>query len=75
MTEQPAQKTPTMQRSEACPVCGGRSLSVFRSANLDVQALTPEDIKITDKAYGKVWALERCADCTHVFANPRPTPR
>ena len=74
MTEQEEQKAYSMQRFEACPVCGGRSLYAFRSANIDAQALTPEDIKITDKAYGKIWALERCADCTHVFANPRPSP-
>ncbi|MGB2906157.1 MAG: class I SAM-dependent methyltransferase [Candidatus Aminicenantaceae bacterium] len=74
MTEHKEQRDRTMQQLEACPVCGGRSLSVFRSTNIEAQALTPEDVKITDKAYGKIWGLERCAGCSHVFANPRPTP-
>ncbi len=64
-----------MERIEACPACGGRSLSAFKKANFEVRDISPEDVKITDKAYGKVWDLDRCADCTHVFANPRPSPR
>jgi SAM-dependent methyltransferase len=63
-----------LQRRESCPVCGSDSLFPFRSANFATETIEPDDIKITDKAYGSVWDLERCRDCTHVFANPCPTP-
>jgi 2-polyprenyl-3-methyl-5-hydroxy-6-metoxy-1,4-benzoquinol methylase len=74
MAEAGRDKKRRMERIEACPACGGRSFSAFKKANFSVEDISPEEIKITDKSYGKVWALERCADCTHVFANPRPTP-
>lgn len=63
-----------MERRTTCPVCGGASLVSFRAANFETGAIKPDDIKITDKAYGSVWDLERCRDCTHVFANPCPSP-
>ena len=63
-----------LERREACPVCGGASLDPFRASNFPTDSIEPDDIKITDKAYGSVWDLERCRDCTHVFANPCPTP-
>jgi hypothetical protein len=75
MTETGKDKERSIERIEACPACGGRSLSAFKKANFEVRDISPEDVKITDKAYGKVWDLDRCADCTHVFANPRPSPR
>ncbi len=58
----------------ACPVCASSSISAYKPANFFPDSLSPEDVKITDKAYGKVWALDRCISCTHVFANPCPTP-
>lgn len=67
------QKAP-LDKLRACPVCGSPSISAYRSANFPLDSLAPEDVKITDKAYGKVWALDRCLNCKHVFANPCPTP-
>jgi SAM-dependent methyltransferase len=29
---------------------------------------------ITDSDYGKIWDLSRCDNCTHIFANPCPSP-
>ncbi len=67
------QKSPLV-KLKACPVCGSASISAYKPANFFPDSLSPEDVKITDKAYGKVWALDRCLSCTHVFANPCPTP-
>ena len=64
----------TLNKLAACPACGNRAISAYKSANFALDDLTPEDVKITDKAYGKIWALDHCANCTHVFANPCPTP-
>jgi SAM-dependent methyltransferase len=62
-----------IERTETCPVCGGSSLSCYKPANFPGESLRADDFKITDKDYGKIWALDRCRDCTHVFANPRPS--
>jgi 2-polyprenyl-3-methyl-5-hydroxy-6-metoxy-1,4-benzoquinol methylase len=37
--------------------------------------LNKEQIKITDKHYGKVWDLTQCMNCGHIFANPCPSPQ
>jgi len=29
---------------------------------------------ITDSDYGKIWELSRCDNCSHIFANPFPSP-
>jgi SAM-dependent methyltransferase len=58
---------------ETCPVCGSSAIKPFKPATFEITALKPEDVKITDRAYGKIWNLDKCHDCTHVFANPRPT--
>jgi 2-polyprenyl-3-methyl-5-hydroxy-6-metoxy-1,4-benzoquinol methylase len=57
-----------------CPVCESQEIAPFRKTTFDIHTLGKEDVKITDSAYGKVWDLSRCSRCTHVFANPRPTP-
>ncbi len=64
-----------LDKLTACPVCGSPCVSSFKPANFAVDSLMPQDVRITDKAYGKVWALDRCTNCTHVFANPCPTPK
>jgi len=58
---------------EACPVCGSTAIETHKPATFEITAIQPEDVRITDRAYGKIWDLDRCRDCTHVFANPRPT--
>jgi SAM-dependent methyltransferase len=55
-----------------CPVCDKENVHPYRKRTFDIHKLTEEQIKITDSEYGKVWDLSRCADCTHVFANPAP---
>lgn len=56
-----------------CPVCGGADIVSFKKRTFDPSTLSEESIKITDSDYGKVWDLERCHRCTHVFANPVPS--
>jgi len=58
---------------DRCPVCTSPEISSFKKTTFDIHTLDKEDVKITDSAYGKIWDLSRCAHCTHVFANPRPT--
>jgi 2-polyprenyl-3-methyl-5-hydroxy-6-metoxy-1,4-benzoquinol methylase len=48
-------------------------MSSFRTRTFDIGTLTEEN-KITDSDYGKIWDLDRCKNCTHVFANPIPSP-
>jgi 2-polyprenyl-3-methyl-5-hydroxy-6-metoxy-1,4-benzoquinol methylase len=57
-----------------CPVCTSTDMSSFRTRTFDIGTLTEENIKITDSDYGKIWDLDRCKNCTHVFANPIPSP-
>jgi SAM-dependent methyltransferase len=58
---------------EKCPVCSGTDIVFSREATLEASSLKPENVKITDKDYGKTWELWRCLSCTHTFANPAPT--
>jgi 2-polyprenyl-3-methyl-5-hydroxy-6-metoxy-1,4-benzoquinol methylase len=57
-----------------CPVCTSVDVAPFRKRTFDIGTLTEENIKITDSDYGKIWDLDRCKNCTHVFANPTPSP-
>ncbi len=56
-----------------CPVCTSSELTTFKKTTFDIHTLDKDDVKITDSAYGKIWDLSRCTNCTHVFANPRPS--
>jgi len=56
-----------------CPVCSSPNIKPFQKRNFSYKDFNQENIKITDKDYGKVWDLSRCCDCTHLFANPCPT--
>lgn len=56
-----------------CPVCESRDIQPYRERTFDVRNLIGEQIKITDSEYGKIWDLNRCTNCSHVFANPAPT--
>ncbi len=58
----------------ACPACGGARLRPWKKGLIDIHALQPEDIKITDSRYGLTWDLSVCDDCGHFFADPCPTP-
>jgi len=63
-----------IERIARCPVCGSARLIAFRRGTFDASELSPDEIKITDKGYGRLWDLSLCRDCRHVFANPCPTP-
>lgn len=65
----------TFERFKACPVCDSEDIVLFRERTFDSRTLTEENIKITDSDYGKIWDLDRCQNCTHVFANPAPSSR
>lgn len=58
----------------ACPVCGSTFLTDYKQSNFDYHQLDQKHIKITDSDYGKTWDLYRCHSCTHIFANPSPSP-
>jgi 2-polyprenyl-3-methyl-5-hydroxy-6-metoxy-1,4-benzoquinol methylase len=57
-----------------CPVCSSSDISSFKKRTFDTGTLTEDNIKITDSDYGKIWDLDSCKNCTHVFANPTPSP-
>jgi SAM-dependent methyltransferase len=61
-------------RADRCPVCLSSSLKDHRKGTFDFNFLRPEQVKITDSEYGKVWNLSLCASCGHLFANPHPAP-
>jgi len=53
-----------------CPVCESINLRTYRESTINSARVDEADFMITDKAYGKIWDLSFCKDCTHVFANP-----
>jgi len=57
-----------------CPVCKSKDIRPYRERSFDIDTLSEEQIKITDSEYGKIWDLSQCANCSHIFANPAPTP-
>ncbi|MBD3414519.1 MAG: methyltransferase domain-containing protein [Candidatus Aminicenantes bacterium] len=57
-----------------CPVCLSSHIKQVKKGNIPYYDFDPDQIKITDKEYGKIWDLSQCEDCTHVFANPCPSP-
>jgi len=61
-------------RLATCPVCGSPSLAPYKKRTFDYRSLHQDQVKITDSEYGKIWDLDRCENCTHVFANPCPSP-
>ncbi len=63
-----------MRKASACPICQGTNLLPFKKSNFDPAVLRPDQVKITDSEYGKIWSLSRCRACGHIFANPCPTP-
>jgi len=56
-----------------CPVCKSSSLGLFKKKTFNFLSLNEEQIKITDSQYGKIWDLNRCQNCSHIFANPCPS--
>jgi SAM-dependent methyltransferase len=69
--EQPRDK---FERSDGCPVCASKKIDPYKKGTFDYALLNMEQIKITDSEYGKIWDLDRCRDCGHIFANPTPKP-
>jgi len=65
--------TPCFWARTECPVCSSSNIKTIRQGNISYKEFNSTQIKITDKDYGKIWDLNRCSDCTHVFANPCPT--
>lgn len=61
-------------RTDACPVCRGRDIVPWKKGNFARDGLSPEQIKITDSEYGKIWDLSSCSTCGHIFADPAPAP-
>lgn len=69
--EQPLDK---FERSNGCPVCASKKIDPYKKGTFDYARLNTEQIKITDSEYGKIWDLDRCRNCGHIFANPTPKP-
>ncbi len=65
---------PHFEKLQHCPVCSGTGFSSYRKRTFDISTLSEDNIKITDSDYGKIWDLDLCETCTHVFANPIPSP-
>lgn len=65
----------SMVKARACPVCRAGDLVPFKKATFDTSLLRPEQVKITDSEYGKIWDLSRCRTCGHIFADPCPNPQ
>ncbi|MCJ7581842.1 MAG: class I SAM-dependent methyltransferase [Candidatus Aminicenantes bacterium] len=57
-----------------CPVCSSSALRPYKQKTFETQKISAEQIKITDSEYGNTWDLSQCLNCSHVFANPAPTP-
>jgi len=57
----------------ACPACTSSRIELYRKSTFDFHSLRKDNLKITDKDYGKIWDLWRCCDCMHQFANPYPS--
>lgn len=57
-----------------CPICSDNNIKLYKKGNFSPIDLTEKSIKITDSAYGRIWDLFRCRNCSHVFANPAPSP-
>ena len=62
------------ERLTACPACAATALKDYKKRTFDFTSLRSDQIKITDRQYGKIWDLSRCENCGHIFANPCPTP-
>jgi 2-polyprenyl-3-methyl-5-hydroxy-6-metoxy-1,4-benzoquinol methylase len=62
-----------LETLERCPVCTGTDIVSFKKRTFDISTLSEQSIRITDSDYGKIWELDRCNSCTHVFANPAPS--
>jgi 2-polyprenyl-3-methyl-5-hydroxy-6-metoxy-1,4-benzoquinol methylase len=65
---------PHFEKLQQCPVCCSTDLRSYRRRTFDISSLSEDNIKITDSDYGKIWDLDHCGSCTHVFANPAPSP-
>jgi SAM-dependent methyltransferase len=64
----------SLLRADRCPVCLSPRIRTARKGTFDSRDLDADQIKITDREYGKVWDLDRCGACGHLFANPYPSP-
>jgi 2-polyprenyl-3-methyl-5-hydroxy-6-metoxy-1,4-benzoquinol methylase len=62
------------EQYDLCPACGSSQIRLKKRSTFDFHSLKMENLMITDKDYGKIWDLWQCASCTHVFANPFPSP-
>ncbi len=63
------------EKPRACPACGSPSFRPWRRGQIDHRSFGPDNIKITDKEYGRTWDLSRCENCGHAFADPLPTQK
>jgi len=61
-----------LTRFGACPLCGSARIRRYRTGSFDPAQLESDHFRITDSRYGSLWNLDRCRDCTYVFANPAP---
>jgi 2-polyprenyl-3-methyl-5-hydroxy-6-metoxy-1,4-benzoquinol methylase len=61
-------------KPQACPACGSALFRPWRKGTVNLSLIGPEDIKITDKEYGRTWDLSCCENCGHIFADPMPAP-
>ncbi|MGB8952204.1 MAG: class I SAM-dependent methyltransferase [Candidatus Aminicenantales bacterium] len=69
-----SQKSEKFIHTDRCPICFSPWLRHYKKGTFNFNHLHKEQVKITDREYGKIWDLDECQECGHVFANPSPAP-
>ena len=68
-------QTSMLETIGECPVCGSQKHQNYKKSSIDLDNFSEKQFMITDNAYGKTWNLTQCQNCSHVFANPCPSPK
>jgi 2-polyprenyl-3-methyl-5-hydroxy-6-metoxy-1,4-benzoquinol methylase len=55
---------------KTCPLCNSKQIKLFKKGTFDPETVNSENFKITDSAYGSLWAFFSCKNCRFVFSNP-----
>ncbi|UCH96448.1 MAG: class I SAM-dependent methyltransferase [Candidatus Aminicenantes bacterium] len=59
-----------LEERTSCPLCQSKQIQLFKKGTIDPQQVKTENFKITDSAYGSLWTLFSCKNCSFVFSNP-----
>jgi len=56
-----------MTVNEVCWICGSHEVAIWKKDNV-LEAVSSEDVKVTDSRYGVTLPLYQCASCGFIFA-------